>query len=307
MTDIQQLPLFTSTEVSKFTPLRGAIGPFQNYLRSEGKTLNTIKGFTSDLQLMCQYFGEEITLGALTTSDLNRFLDWLEHGRGEPCSQKSYARRVTTIKVFFRWLEGGKIRVDNPSRTILQRSGPAPLQRALFPREISLLLDHTYSLRFAKKPDARPDLLVRLVLDTGIKKGEAMNIRPAHIERDEAESPVLTVHYKEKANLYKERRIPVQVSWLDVLDEYLAQYQPEDTIFRCTPRNLEYVLADAAKGAGIEGGVSFECLRWTCMVRDYLNGMDMEALREKMGLSRISWRETSTKVTTLATQQISRY
>ena len=46
--------------------------------------------------------------------------------------------------------------------------------------------------------------------------------------------------------------------------------------------------------------VSFEMLRWMCAVRDYQRGMDLETLREKMGLSRISWRETSDKIFRLA-------
>jgi acetyl-CoA synthetase len=81
------------------------------------------------------------------------------------------------------------------------------------------------------------------------------------------------------------------------------EYRQTETIFDCTARNLEYVLHDAASGAGITTKVSFETLRWTCAVRDYQRGMDMDQLREKMGLSRISWRETSDKITRLAVMQ----
>jgi hypothetical protein len=49
--------------------------------------------------------------------------------------------------------------------------------------------------------------------------------------------------------------------------------------------------------------VSFEILRWTSAVRDYRRGVDLDDLREKMGLSRISWRETSDKIVRLATMQ----
>jgi integrase/recombinase XerD len=106
--------------------------------------------------------------------------------------------------------------------------------------------------------------------------------------------------------VYKERHIPIDLAWLDVLDEYLEQYKPTDTLFTCTARNLEYILRDMQIGAGIETKVSFEILRWTSAVRDYLNGMDMDDLREKMGLSRISWRETSTKIVKLAEKQVAR-
>ena len=91
-----------------------------------------------------------------------------------------------------------------------------------------------------------------------------------------------------------------------MLDEYLEQYKPTEEIFTCTARNLEYILNDVQDGAGVETKVSFEILRWTSAVRDYLGGMDMDDLREKMGLSRVSWRETSTKIVKLADKQVAR-
>jgi len=311
MSDTQQLPLFVTHEqsvLSHKTALVDAMIPFQDYLRSEGKTKNTIKGFTSDLRLMCQYFGDEVPIGTLNTTDLNRFLNWLEHGRGQPCSRKSYARRVTTMKVFFKWLKEDKIRTDNPATAIVQRSGPAPLQPVLSQDDIYTLLNYTKKLRNnKKKPDARPDLLVRLLLDTGIKKNEAMSLTPDSIDDSDSVNPVLVVRHKNKQNIYKERRIPLDAEWVGVLDVYLRQYKPKGgVIFDCTARNLEYVLRDVAVAAGVETKVSFEILRWTSGVRDYLNGMDMEDLREKMGLSRVSWRETSKKITTLAQRQSTR-
>ena len=306
MSDTQQLPLFATLDeriLNRQSALVNAVEPFQRYLRREGKTQNTIKGFSSDLHLMCQFFGDENPIGSLSTRDLNRFLDWLEHGRGQPCSRKSYARRVTTIKVFFKWLKQEKIRQDNPSLAVLQRSGPAPLQPVLPPSDLHALLDFTNELRFAEKPDPRPDVLVRLLLDTGIKKSECMSITREDIDRSSVKEPVLMVRHRSRQNIYKERRIPLDVEWLDVLDEYLAQYKPPREIFDCTARNLEYVLRDISIAAGVEGKVSFEILRWTSAVRDYLHGMDMDALREKMGLSRVSWRETGEKITRLAQRQ----
>ena len=308
MVDSQQLPLFGTNDalkLSKRTPLGLAVEPFQQYLRGEGKTDNTIKGFTSDLHLVCQYLGDDVPIGNLSTRDLNHFLEWLEHGRGQPCSRKSYARRVTTMKVFFKWLKEEKIRGDNPASAIVQRSGPAPLQPILSDHDVNALLDFTNSVRLAEKPDARPDLLVRLLLDTGMKKSEAMNLTEDQVNRD-PEEPFVTVRHKNRRNVYKERHIPVDPAWLEVLDEYLEQYKPKDTIFTCTARNLEYILHDMALGAGVDSKVSFEILRWTSAVRDYLNGMNMDDLREKMGLSRISWRETSQKIVKLAEKQVAR-
>jgi len=60
------------------------------------------------------------------------------------------------------------------------------------------------------------------------------------------------------------------------------------------------VLRDLGRAAAIEKPVSFETLRMTCAVRDFRRGMDSEALRLKLGLSRISWEETAKKIELLA-------
>ncbi|MBZ0310612.1 MAG: site-specific integrase [Anaerolineae bacterium] len=298
----QQLPLFLQAGyLTSLSPLVHTIAPFQNYLRKEGKTANTIKNFTSDIHLLCEYFSDDFPIGEIGTYDLNRFLEWLEHGRDKPCSRKSYARRVTTMKVLFKWLSKEKIIRDNPALAVVQRSGPAPLQPILSMYDIYDLLEQTQQMRFAKRPDARPDLVVRLVLDTGIKKSECMNIMPQHIDRRSSDRPVLLIRHQKPQDIYKERRLVIEDKLiLDVLDEYLEQYPPRQFLFECSARNLEYVLTDAARAAGLEGKVSFETLRWTSAVRQYLNGIDMEELREKMGLSRISWRETGAKIVQLA-------
>jgi site-specific recombinase XerD len=130
-----------------------------------------------------------------------------------------------------------------------------------------------------------------------------MALTPDDIVHESPSRPVLVVRHKKPSAVYKERKIPLDPDWLNVLGEYRDQYHPPDAIFDCTARNLEYVLHDVALGAGVEGKVSFEILRWTSAVRDYRRGMDLEELREKMGLSRISWRETSEKIVRLATLQ----
>ncbi|MEP7290772.1 MAG: tyrosine-type recombinase/integrase [Chloroflexota bacterium] len=307
MSEIRQLPLFPSLPASEddlnpHTHLRDTVTLFQRYLLREGKSDHTVKSFTSDLQLLSEHTGDERALGKFFTSDLNAFLDWMEHGRGVPCSRKTYARRVTTLKVFFKWLHEINAIPHDPAKAILQRSGPAPLAEILSPEEVSSVIAFANGLRRGDKPDARPEMLIRLLVDTGIKKAETMRLTPADVVR-EGSPPTLTIKHKNAKNVYKERIIPLDLAWLPLLDEYLVQYTPQDTIIDCTARNLEYILEDLGTGAGIPQKISFEMLRWTCAVRDFRAGVDPNAIREKMGLSEISWYETLGKIKKLAGEQ----
>jgi site-specific recombinase XerD len=305
----RQLPLLPSEDgsnppITRESPLHSAVTPFQQFLRHQGKTKNTIVAFTSDLNLLMEFAGRDAPLKSLTADYLRRYLDWMEKGRGVPCSQKTYARRVTTLKVFFDYLHTVEVLNANPAKTLVQRSGSAPLPHVLTPDQIKAVLLETQHRRYAEKPDARPDLLLRLLLDTGIKKGEAMALTLADIDRT-VTPPVLQIRHDSARNKYKERDIPLDPEWLAVLEEYLAQYEPTGTIFDCTPRNLEYVLKDVGIAAGIEDFLlSFVVLRWTSALRDLLEGMEPEHLREKQGLSRISWYETRAKLEALAQQMV---
>jgi integrase/recombinase XerD len=141
--------------------------------------------------------------------------------------------------------------------------------------------------------------LIHLVLQTGIKKSECVGIGLNDIDRS-GEQPTVLIRYNNPRMQHKERKLTFAAELLPVLDKYLDKYQPRENLFECTPRNLEYVLADISEMAALPNQVSFEMLRWTSAVRDYRDGMDHDHLRNKMGLSKITWRETSEKLAKLA-------
>lgn len=285
------------------TSLKAAILAFKKHMRYEGFSQHTVQAFSSDLNLLGHYLGTGQSIGQVTVKNLNDFLNWLLNERGIPCSPKSYARRVTTLKVFFKWLHQGGILPSDPAAPVIQRSVRSPLPIILTRQEIDRLVEAAERVQQGvggKTGDTRPLLLLELLLQTGIKKGEAMDIVPNHIDRTDQEQPVLFIRYRNPARRYKERKIPLSPAWLPLLDRYVAEYGPPDTLFTCTPRNLEYVLRDLEELAAVDKPVSFECLRWTSVVRGYVQGIDPDQLRERMGLSRITWRETLSKIKQLA-------
>jgi integrase len=175
-----------------------------------------------------------------------------------------------------------------------------PLPRILSDAEVERMLGVTQALRHAEKPDARPHLLVTLLLHTGIKKGECMNIVMNHLDFSDPTQPILWIRYADLRRRHKERKLHLPAWWPAMLAEYRAQYQPQEALFPCTARNLEYVLFNVAKRASLSEGLSFEMLRWTCAVRDYRAGMSDDKLRQKLGISKITWREVGVKIARLA-------
>ena len=240
------------------------------------------------------------TIGSISQADLEQFLTWMRADRGVPCSPKSYARRLTTLKVFFGWLAESEAIPSDPAAPIVHEHPTTPLPEILYDDAVNAVMRTARDLLWAAKPDSRPYLLVSLILQTGIKKSECMEIELTHIDLSNAAAPVLYVRYADPRRTLKERKLALGPNFTPAYRQYLREYKPKTHLFECTARNLEYVLADLAALAGLVEGVSFEQLRWTCAVRDYRNGMPPERLREKLGLSLISWRETLPKIQKLA-------
>ena len=287
--------------------LQAALGTFERHMRDEGFSINTVKAFASDIRLLGRYLGIGTPVGEIGTKNLTDFLHWLTDERGVPCSPKSYARRVTALKVFFGWLHETGVLPQDPSTAVIQQSVSSPLPDAPTATDVERALAVAESRRAGggdHKPDARPYLLLSLLLQTGIKKGEAMAIVPNHIDDTDPDQPVLYVRYANPRLRYKERKLPLERAWLPVLDEYLQQYRPTDTLFTCTPRNLEYVLRDVAEEAELPSGtLSFENLRWASALRDWRADVEQDDIRQKLGLSKIAWRETKGKLRRLIEQE----
>ncbi len=269
-------------------------------MKDQGRSKFTIMAFLGDMNLLINYLPPDQTLGSITTNDLNNFLNWLQHGRGVPCSPKSLARRITTLKSFFKWLNGSGVILADPAEKLVQRTVQSPLPAVLTREEKEAVLEAAKTFKSAKKPDTRHHALLLLLLETGIKKSECRGIDLNHLAVEDTDEPYIFIRYTTASSRYKERKISVSDEWVASLNEYLAQYQPQDKLFRWSARQLEYLLEDVAEKAAIDKRLSFDTCRWTCAVSDWNTGMDHDLIRQKLGISKIQWREVSNKLRLLA-------
>jgi site-specific recombinase XerD len=287
-------------DLTASSSLAAAVALFHGHMIRQGFSDNTVKAFQADLRLFSKYTGSNRAIGSIGQADLEEFLAWMRADRGVPCSPKTYARRMTTLKVFFGWLAEAEVLPVDPATPLIHEHPSTPLPEILYDDQVNTLIRTSRDLLWAPKPDARPYLLISLILQTGIKKSECMEIRPEHIDFSNPQAPVLYIRYADARRSRKERKLALGPGFASVYHQYEREYNPKERVFECTARNLEYVLEDVANLAGITGGVSFEQMRWTCAVRDFRNGTPSDQLRQKLGLSLISWRETLPKIQRLA-------
>jgi integrase/recombinase XerD len=289
----------TVTAINANTPLGPAIKAWKLFLNDQGKSQYTIRAFMSDMNLLATYLPPDRTLGAITTSDLNNYLNWMQNERGVPCSPKTLSRRITTLKSFFRWLREKDVIFVDPAEKVVQKTVRSPLPDVVSPDAMDKALDTADRYRAADPPDARPFALFKLLLDTGIKKGELLSLTAKHLDFDAPDGPIVFVRYSNPSNRYKERKIPLTREWIAAYDEYIQQYDTDEKLFPWSPRRLEYILEDLSKDADVPR-ISFDMCRWTAALMDFQSGMEPKYVRQKLGVSEIQWREVKLKLKKLA-------
>jgi integrase/recombinase XerD len=310
MTDSREdLPLFSEAQrqgtlsegpLRPDSSLSAAIQVWGEDLEVGGRSIHTVKAFTGDLRLLARFMGAGHSISAIGTNDLRNFLDWMLNRRGVPCSPKTYSRRVTSLKAFFRWLTQAGVLIEDPADQVPQQSVLSPLPAVLSPEEVMAVLKAADSLRKKDAPDARPYTLVSLLLDTGIKKGECLAIHLNHVDLNSPDGPILWIRYGNVQKRYRERKLPLNPNWIPAYREYLSQYTPDERLFPYSPRRLEYLLEDVGTDAGLSKHLSFNMCRWTAALTDYKSGADRDSLRQKLGISKIQWREVGMKLDRLA-------
>lgn len=293
-------PSSSSAHITAESMYLPTITAWNYFLSDQGLSPHTVKAFTADLRLLASYLPPDRPLGATNTVDLLNFLDWLQTGRGIACSPKSLSRRITSIKAFFRWLHERGVMMVDPAEKVPQRTVMSPLPVVLNQDEIKAFLEAADAHRKKARPDARPYALAALLLSTGIKKGECLVINLNHVDLEAPSGPYLFIRYASPQNRFKERKISLPNHWIEAFHEYKSQYGLSDRLFPWSPRRLEYLLEDLSAEAGLEKHVSFDMCRWTCALTDWQSGMEHEKIRQKLGVSKIQWREVSLKLRNLA-------
>lgn len=303
MTNQSKETMGTPAHLTERTLLQPAIQAWKFYLKDQGRSPYTVKAFIADLNLLDTFLPADKTIGEINLKDLQNFTEWLENDRGVPCSPKSLSRRITSVKSFFRWLQNGAVVLVDPADKLVQRSVTSPLPTVLTHPEVKSALNTADSFREAEEPDARPYTLLKLLLETAIKKGECRNIGLNHLSVEDPENAYVFIRYTNPRYRYKERKIPVSKDWIESFNEYVSQYEPEERLFPWTARRLEYLLEDITEAAGFDKRISFDMCRWTSVLTDLIEGVEPDKIRQKLGVSKIQFREVRRKLRKLAMQQ----
>ena len=209
-----------------------------------------------------------------------------------------------SIKAFFRWLTQYGVILIDPGEKVLQHTVISPLPQVLTEEETEAVLE-VATKHLARQPDARYFTLVALLLETGIKKSECLALSPNHIDRKRRKVHTCSCDMPAHSTVIRNARLPISEDWLEAYDEYKEQYQPGTEYSPGHSVGWNICWKTWGKKLGLTKHLSFEMCRWTCALHDLQIGMEANKVRQKMGLSKIQWREVRLKLQKLAGREFS--
>ncbi|SCW28316.1 Site-specific recombinase XerD [Ruminococcaceae bacterium YRB3002] len=242
---------------------------------------------------------DEKLIGRITTDDLLVFLIWLSRER--KLSNSSRARRIATLKSFFKYLHSKKHII--PSNPAYDLETPKIGKRN--PKYLTLdqskeLLEQAYNS--PKETSERDYCIVTLFLNCGMRLSELRGI-----DIDDIHGDVLTVIGKGN----KERTIYLNQACLDAIDEWMAKratmkIKPAHSkaLFiskrgtRISDDMIQIVIKDLLAQAGIDTKVySVHKLRHTAATLMYKYGqVDIRNLQMILGHQSVSTTQIYTHV-----------
>ena len=159
-----------------------------------GAARNTLEAYRADLESAQAFLGDA---AHATPEGLRGFL---AHQAAQGFAARTQARRLSSLRQFYRFLAREGLRADDPTELLDSPKAPAPLPKALSEAEVQQLLDGAAKLSSAQSAIATA--AIELLYASGLRVTELVTL-PAGLLR--AEEPLVTVRGKGA----KERLIPI--------------------------------------------------------------------------------------------------
>ena len=249
---------------------------FHNYLKSRHlpDTLNKI-----DIKVLRQY--------VLYLLKKNKY-----HGhpitpeKQEPLSASSVHGHVRTLRAFFSWLVAEGLIEANPAKDLKPPKVYQKVVSTLSDDEIRAILAVFTPMNSS---NARNQTIFMLMLDTGLRMGELINLKMDDVHMNEG---LLKVMGKGK----KERIVPMGSNAQRALQRYLFRYRPKpfstsiDYVFLSvmgkllTDNSVKLIFSRLSKRSGVVRLHAHLC-RHTFATRFLINGGDVFTLQQILGHS----------------------
>jgi integrase/recombinase XerC len=268
---------------------------FVRWLRSERRlSPHTVEAYERDLGQFEAFVGDWAGGGEWAWADVDRLAirAWLgeldELGRAD----STIARKLSTLRVFFGFLQRTDRREENPARLVRARSSGRSLPAFLTRPQIDALFDEGAECgEEGAAARARDRALLEILYSSGLRLAELHGLDIGDVDRARG-----LVHVLGKGN--KERIVPLGSTALAAVDRWLeaSERSPRDDgpLFlsergtRLSRRQIQRIVAARLARATDGEPLSPHALRHTFATHLLDEGADLMAVKELLGHASLS-------------------
>lgn len=277
-------------------------------LAERGSSSNTVEAYQRDLDDMASFMSKRIgNMMMATQNDLDAYM--LHLGK-QGMSARTAARRLSSLKQFYKFLYSEKARNDNPTISLHSPKQGKPLPKTLDHDHVDLLL--RTATNNASPEGLRLNLLLEMLYASGMRVSELVSLKLGHLRRNDnallGYDPFLIITGKGS----KERLVPLTESALHALHKYIdiRSYfltHPDDTsnyLFpssakqgHLTRQRFGQLLKELALSCNLDPALlSPHTLRHSFATHLLAGGADLRVIQELLGHSDISTTQIYTHV-----------
>jgi integrase/recombinase XerD len=265
-----------------------------------GAAANTLSSYRRDL------FDAADEIGDLANASTSALRDYLTGMADQGFAATSQARKLSTLRQFFKFMYAEGMRADDPTGTLDAPRKDRPLPKTMSEAETSRLLDRAAFEAVERPHDpapARMHALVEVLYATGLRVSELVSLPLSVALRDDRFFIVTGKGNKERMVPLSHKARAAMRAWLDLRNKVPAfassQYlfpSGSDTGFlprQVFARDLKVLAARAGISAA---KISPHVLRHAFASHLLQNGADLRAVQQLLGHADISTTQIYTHV-----------
>lgn len=259
---------------------------FDYNILEKGLSINSALSYKTDLENYRNFLEKDILDSK--KEDLYRYLHYLK-GRYK---ESSYARKFSSIKAFYRYLELNSYILDNPVYLV---------KRIKIPKRIPKYLDQEEIFKINRAIDnslfgIRDRLIINLLTFTGGRISEILGLKVSDIDYSRS-----TIRILGKGN--KTRIIPTLKIVIDEIIQYVDKFRDQITnskdgslFYDISRNNFWYRMNKYAKKAELNKKVYPHMIRHSLATKMLDNGANLRHVQELLGHSDIKTTEIYTHI-----------
>lgn len=284
---------------------RDALREWLDHQKSlKGSAENTITAYIGDvtefLAFITAHKGEPQGLGALSKITISDMRAWMANSRSTDVGPRSLARKLSAVKVFYRWLAARE--GFEPTAVLLTRS-PKFTKKLPRPLAIDAAHDMIETVKMQSLEPwvaARDTAVVTLLWGCGLRISEALGLKGI----DTPLPKVMRIVGKGG----KERIVPVVDAARNAVDAYVKScphiLHDDGPLFRgarggvLSPRAIQKVMASARMQLGLPATATPHALRHSFATHLLNAGGDLRTIQELLGHASLSTTQAYTAIDT---------